>query len=431
MTTTHQTDVTPTDTPPLPVTTTPIEALRHARARQVLLRGTLERNQGRLTFTGRMTLEQFVETTTVHNRAWAKGTESEEAEELIAQREIHSSHAVGLTYFMLQGLAAATVQRLTDNEEPVPPGLREWVTRLAPPLSVAIPPVTLVLSEMPEVTTDRMGTALALSAGTLFLVADGQHRREAARRLRDMFLDIIGSGTVPRSALALGAGLEAGPLREDLLDAVVAIQETFRAWSFIAYEAHLGLSVKEMRQLFINYNYHAQPVSADLSLSFDESHPLNVFNKVLQHQLADTRHPMDISLRQLASITGLAVMGRPNMRRTPRDVEAALESAEQFWRLIRHAKDFSREDSLLRSMPILKGLAKTYWVGWRAPGRYRAPAAARKEFRHLLKTNTFDKAWLLKIPGMRELSRVQPDGSIKFSPGHNEIVAKIVASVIQ
>lgn len=417
------------ETPDAVTTTSPTEALRQVRARHLLLKGTLERNQGRLTFTGRLSLDQLVETTTVHNRAWSEATDIEGAEELVMQREIQSSHAVSLTYFLLQGLADATMRRMQEDGMEIPPALRTIWERLSPPSSAAIPPVTLVLAETPDVTTDRVGnTSLALSAGTLFLVADGQHRRDGARRLRDLFMEVIGTGTIPRSAAVLG--LEPGPITDAQIEAFVALQDTFRSWSFIAYEAHLGLTVKEMRQLFINYNYHAQPVSADLSLSFDESHPLNVFNKVLQHKLLAARPPLEISLRQLATITGLAVMGRPNMRRTPRDVEEAIAAADMFWSLVRNAKDFRREQSLLRAIPILKGLAKAFWVTHRAPERYRAEPSSKRTLRMLVKTTTFDKTWLAAVPGMKDLVRSQSDGSFKFAPTHNEIVAKLVAFVV-
>lgn len=433
MTTTREKDSQePTDSPsPTPTTTTATDALKHLRSRHTMLKGTLERNQGRVTFSGRMTLEQLVETTTVHNRAWADAADVQDAAAQVTQREIQSAHATALTYFLLQGVATATLARLEEDSLQVPALLRSVVSRLSPPSSVAIPPVTLVLSDMPEIVSERYTTSLALPAGTLFLVADGQHRREAARRLRDLFTEVIASGAVPKSAAPfLGGGIEPGALTEDLLDVFVSLQDTFRAWTFVAYEAHLGLNVAEMRQLFINYNYHAKPVSAELSLSFDESHPLNVFNKGLQESLRSARSGLDISLRQLATITGLAVMGRPNMRRMPRDPQEATDAAEQFWTLIRTAKDFKRPESLLRSIPVMKGLAKAYWVAFRAPGRFRAEAGSKRDLRATLKTTTFDKAWLMSLSGMRDLAKPQPDGSMKFSPAHNEIVAKIVASVL-
>lgn len=415
---------------PVIQTTSALDALRQTRARQLLLTGTLERNQGRPTFTGRMTLEQLVETTTVHNQAWADTASLVDAETRIMQRDIQSSHAVGLTYFLLQGVTAATLQRMEEAQQPISQSLRDLYTRLSPPSSVAIPPVTLVLQEMPEVVTTGTSTSLALSAGTLFLVADGQHRREAARRLRDIFQTVISTGVLPRQAAVLGGGLEIGPVEPERLDAFIALQETFRSWTYIAYEAHLGLSVAETRQLFINYNYHAQPVSADLSLSFDESHPLNVFNKVLQRTLAETRVPMEVTLRQLATITGLAVMGRPNMRRTPRDVEAALDAADRFWSMVRTSKDFRRDGTLLRALPVLKGLAKAFWVVHRAPTRFRAPQSAARVLRTTIKTTVFDDAWLFAIPGMRDLARVTDDKRIAFSPAHNEIIGKIVGAIL-
>jgi hypothetical protein len=48
------------------------DVLRVSRQRALVLTGQIERNQGRPTFTGRLTLDQFAELTVAHNRRWAE-----------------------------------------------------------------------------------------------------------------------------------------------------------------------------------------------------------------------------------------------------------------------------------------------------------------------------------------------------------------------
>src|SRR5579885_1920975 len=88
------------------------DAMTAARQRAVSLVGQLERNQGRPTFTGRLTLEEFAELTVVHNRKWAE--DAGESMDVVTQREILDAHANGLATFMLQGLIDATIRRLPE-----------------------------------------------------------------------------------------------------------------------------------------------------------------------------------------------------------------------------------------------------------------------------------------------------------------------------
>src|SRR6266404_9677718 len=260
------------------------DALRTGRQRSIKLLGQLERNQGKPTFTGRLTLEQFSDLTVVHNRRWAEDAGGDSMD-LVTQREIIDAHANGLAAFMLQGLVAATIERAA--EESYPPRLLEDLTKLQDRVGrsqhYGLPQVTLVLQDEPELLLikdqgdEPVAARLSMPAGRLFIVADGQHRREAARRVREFLTQIILDRRIPKSGKFYPA--QTDPVSVTELEAWIAIQDTFRSWTLISYEAHIGLNVQQARQMFTNYNCNVKPVKADLNLEFDQSNPINQFAK--------------------------------------------------------------------------------------------------------------------------------------------------------
>src|SRR5207245_6557919 len=135
-------------------------------------------------------------------------------------------------------------------------------------------------------------------------------RLEAARRVRELLNGTIANRRAPRKSRIYPA-VDA-PLSAEDTDGWIAVQETFRSATLISYEAHIGLSVDQARQLFTNYNCHVKPVKADLNLSFDQANPINQFGKTLTSQLPTNgggNQPI-FDLRQLAAINGLLCLGK-------------------------------------------------------------------------------------------------------------------------
>ena len=266
-------------------TTSIREAMRATRQRAVVLVGQVERNQGRPTFTGRLTLDQFAELTVVHNRRWAEA--AGESLQDVTQREIIDGRANDLAVFMLQGLADATIRRLKDEESldsALIDSLEKIQDRVGRSAHYGLPQVTLVLPKEPEVGLVRereseeiVAARLSLPSGMLFVVADGQHRREAARKVREFLNDLIANRRVPQRT-KLFTYSEGALLAEDM-DAWIAMHETFRIWTMVSFEAHIGLSVNQARQMFTNYNCHVKPVKMDLNLEFDQNNPINKFQR--------------------------------------------------------------------------------------------------------------------------------------------------------
>lgn len=410
------------------------EALRTGRQRTIALLGQLDRNQGRPTFTGRMTLEQFTDLTVAHNRKWA--ADAGESMDVVTQREIIDSHANGLAAFMLEGLVRATVMRAEEDRFPesLIMSLNRIAGRLGESLHYGLPQVTLVMSGEVEVrlVKDEADNVVAarmfLPAGKLLMVADGQHRREAAKRVREFLNETIANRRTPKNARFFPA-VDA-PLSGEDVEAWAAVQETFRTWTLISYEAHIGLTVEEARQLFTNYNCNVKPVKTDTNLAFDQANPINRFAKeeLVPRLGTEGPEPSPYDLRQLASINAFLFLGKTSIRNAPYNVDSLIPKAKQFWNLVLALPEFKREGSLLREVVVLKGLAKSWFYVHLA--KRNSQSAKAERLRDYIRNTRFDPAWADSVPGLDAHTVPGESGSFRFSPAHNDIVARIVAHVL-
>lgn len=407
-------------------------ALKSSRQRRVIVPGQLEQNQGRPTFTGRLTLEQFTDLTVVHNRRWAE--EAGESVDSVTQREIIDAHASGLAAFMLQGLVWATTARLTG--EPTTVGdvlehLELLQNKVGRSEHYGLPQVTLVLTSDPGF--ERIGETfvnLALPAGRLFVVADGQHRREAARRVREFLTQVILDRRIPKATKFFPVQTE--PVSAGELEAWIAVQDTFRSWTLISFEAHIGLTVAQARQMFTNYNCNVKPVKADLNLEFDQTNPINQFAKTwVLPQIQDASGGSSVfDLRQLSVIQGFLFLGKTTIKSAPYNVTDMIPVAKEFWTTILGSPEWKRSGTLVRDVPVLKGLAKAWFYVFLARRNNRADMATQVR-RYVMET-TFDEKWVDSVAGLKSHT-VPADTEVgfRFSPAHNDIVGAIVADIFQ
>lgn len=409
--------------------TSTLTALRLSRPRSVSLLGQVDENQGRMTFTGRMTLDQFCDLTVVHNRKWAESAGA--SMDTVTQREIIDAHANGIALFMLQGLVATTIQHIESGEVEAPTGVLETLKRIQQRIGTTahygLPQATFVLQDTPSFRhiKDEDGNVIAsrllLAAGKYFSVADGQHRRDAARRVREFLHYVIGNRRTPKGSKFYPA--EDAPLSTDEVEAWILVQETFRSSTVIAYEAHLGLSIDEARQLFTNYNCHVKPVKAETNLEFDQSNPINVFAKTWLQPLLEDHDGPELDLRQLGAINGFLFLGKTSIKQAPYDIAHVIVHAKRFWELITSTAEWKREDSALREVPVLKGLAKSWFMVFLAKRNNKAARA--DALRNYITSTTFDNAWMEAVPGLKEHTVATPEGGWRFSPAHNDIVGAI------
>jgi hypothetical protein len=410
------------------------EALRATRQRALVLIGGVDRNQGRPTFTGRLTLEQFAELTVVHNRKWA--VDAGESLDVVTQREIIDAYANGLAIFILQGAVDATTRRLSEDglEGAVIEQLKMIQDRVGRSAHYGLPQVTLVLQGEPEVRTiaedeEVVAARLVLPSGRLFIVADGQHRREAARRVRDFLNDIIENRRIPTKVKFYPSS--DSPMTADEMDAWVAVHETFRTWTMISYEAHIGLGVEQARQLFTNINCHVKPVKMELNLQFDQSNPINKFARewLLDQVEMNAGGSNALDLRQLSSINGFLFLGKSTIKSAPYDVTTMEASAKEFWTMVLQSEEWRRPGSLLHDVPVLKGLAKAWFYVFVA--RRNKKSDRQVQIRTYIRKAKFDRNWMESVPGLKDHTvPAENESGFRFSPAHNDIVARIVSHVL-
>lgn len=411
-----------------------MSAARHTRPRTIALMGQLDENQGRLTYSGRLTLDQFCDLTIVHNRKWAD--DAGEGFEQVTQREIIEKHVNGLATFFLQGLVSTTLGKAEEEKlaAGVVDALKRIQSRVGETAHYGIPQVTLVLEGEPTVRMIKdddgapVAAKLLLPAGKLFVVADGQHRREAAKRVRDFLYYVVGNRSTPKNTKLYG---QDAPLTADEVEAWIAVQGTFQSSSVIAYEAHLGITVPEARQLFTNINSHVKPVDATLSYQFDQSNPINQFAKGWLAKLLKRNGAADYDLRELATINGFLFLGKPSIRFVPFDVGNTMRSAKEFWDTIVNTKEWKRKGSAIHEVAVLKGLAKAWFMVYTA--RRNSQAGKEEQLNEYLKTTRFDDAWVGTMHGMRQMviASADTDGAWRFVPTHNHIVALIVKKALR
>jgi hypothetical protein len=407
--------------------------LKAGKQKSMVLTGQIERNQGLPTFTGRMTFDQFAESTVVHNRRWAE--DAGEGLDVVTQREIIEGHVSALATFILKGLIAASITRAKADGFPASAiaALGRLQDRIGVSEHYALPPVTLVLSAMPEVRPiedggEAIAARLILPAGKLFVVADGQHRREAVRKVREFLNEVIANRRTPKGAKFYPA--EDAPVSSEELEAWITVQETFRTSTTIAYEAHLGLEVSQAKQMFTNYNCNVRPVKAELNLEFDQSNPINRWAKEwLVPQLAIATKGKDLfDLRNMATINGFLFLGKTSIRSAPFSIQEQEGRAREFWSAVFQADDWKREGSRLREVPVLKGLAKAWFQVFCAKRNRKLEKAAK--LREYIRTTIFDDAWVGRVPSLATHTVPAEGGGVRFSPAHNDIVAAIVTHAL-
>jgi hypothetical protein len=85
---------------------------------------------------------------------------------------------------------------------------------------------------------------------------------------------------------------------------------------------------------------------------------------------------------------------------------------------------------LLREIAVLKGLAKAWFYVFIAKRNNRFAKAS--QLREYIRTTKFDAEWVKAVPGLETHTVPTEDGAhIRFSPAHNDIVARIVADALK
>lgn len=85
--------------------------------------------------------------------------------------------------------------------------------------------------------------------------------------------------------------------------------------------------------------------------------------------------------------------------------------------------EWKRAESYLRDVPVLKGLAKAWFMVYLARrNNKQSRAAALHDY---IRVTRFDGDWIQRVPGLSTHTVPDQTGGLRFSPAHNEILALV------
>src|SRR5207244_8770158 len=133
--------------------------------------------------------------------------------------------------------------------------------------------------------------------------------------------------------------------------------------------------------------------------------------------------------RQLSSIHGCLFLGKTTIKSAPYNVTQMLPVAKEFWTTVLQSPEWNRADSLIHEVPVLKALAKAWFYVFLARRNNKLPKAT--QLRTFIRHTVFDKPWVESVPGLLAHTVPAENGvGFRFSPAHNDIVARIVAEIL-
>ena len=136
-----------------------------------------------------------------------------------------------------------------------------------------------------------------------------------------------------------------------------------------------------------------------------------------------------LDLSQIAVINGFLFLGKTSIKSAPYNVDEMVPVAKEFWTHVLQSSEWNREGTLLRDVPVLKGLAKSWFYVFLA--KRNSQLAKAEKLRAYIRRTQFDKAWMETVPGLAAHT-VPAENAVgfRFSPAHNDIVAKISAHAL-
>jgi hypothetical protein len=347
---------------------------------------TYGKNMGNITFGLDLSLRELRDMSIIRNSDNEKDGEE-------AQRQLDINHANGLAVHTIVGLIQTQI--IKDKEQgvdtsraenlqnqighspyavlqPMVCNIRdckkggvdldiEWITRALPNGEM------IKLQSIMEV---HLASAQPLS------VVDGQHRREGFDIAFDWLLKVCKNRKYPGTLISIVDTTSSGSIIDqethDFWQRVLDI-----AWgeAHVKVEVHLGLNVREERQLFADLNNKGKTVDKSLSLSFDRSDAVNVFieEELIGHEIKFPLFIKDSSTweedvggllrKDINPITCMVMFGKTSSKKiTPAQVEARKGIAIKFWRSIEKIKGFgtqgSRKKTIAAQPVVLQAIAR-------------------------------------------------------------------------
>ena len=342
-------------------------------------------NLGRTTLKFSLSLKDFIDGSSVGNRANIENTEAYSGE-FHAQRNLDTSHANGLARYTLMGLVRAAIR---SHGEGLDENIFKMRDELGDPAYVSLQPVVCNIRTCSTNGTDLKIRDVAegrgfetgayqvmIGAKQLMWVVDGQHRREGFNRVLDFLRKVNQTYKYPAKGLFVPS-----TYTNDLIDHVThnfwaKILEIALTQATISIECHLGLKEDEEQQLFYDLNSKGKKVAQSLAYQYDHTDPVNKFiaEEIIEENLLGFK-PSEkdvsdwqndngsISRKDVNTVTCLLALGKSNSKSaTPAIVETRREYLKRFWKMIASTDGFgedkAKSKTILAQPVMLKALAK-------------------------------------------------------------------------
>jgi hypothetical protein len=422
-------------------------------------------NLGYPTLTAQIPMRDFFRISAVANEA--------ENTEDVSQRKLDPTHARKLALYILKGLVGAAIRKKVAGREEVPLSyLRVQRELLDQPYQALQPIVANIRAAGPggrdlqfKKLVAEDGSPLAvrvfLRQNQILWVIDGQHRRWAMDQVFK-FLEL----STKTLAYHKNGLYENGPqvsTEEHLLwlDCLTMASGDCK----VNVDLHLGLDVRQERQLFHDMNQLGKKVETSLALRFDQSNPLTVFANemagesilnISEHEQTDWANDDGaLALKDFVGVNSILFLGNSNVKRARASNITAEKKAmaRRFWQAVAKLDHFGTKGARLHTVAaqpvMLKGLAKVLFdlaFSNRADATDEERQALVETFFRALPNVNFkhsNKAWLYyhrsasqrAADGVAELAGWLPDEkpgvnrdigslqdkSMRFGAKHNDI----------
>lgn len=349
----------------------------------------LSENLGNHTAKLHLSMNEFVDISTVYNRDYVEEENLSAAE--IAQRLERRPHTKNLARYTVAGLFQKGVDDYREAGKKVPERVLKLQSEIGKPVYAAIQPVVCNIrdadSEMAiqrviekrggeEVESDHF-CYLQLLLSQRLTVVDGQHRRIGFATAIEWLRNITHSGRYPKSGLFNpSSGIDgAGYIFREVSDFWKVVLDRAVQTSFVSIECHIGLSIDQERQLFTDLNLRGLKPSKGQTLEFDQADPLN---RLIREMKEGGHFKFDITdsdesdwskddgrqlRKDVNTVTAFLTLGKgSSVGIVPADIENKAEWAERFWNFVQRTPKFgkagAKTKTVLSQPVVLKGLAK-------------------------------------------------------------------------
>jgi hypothetical protein len=303
--------------------------------------------------------------------------------ESVSQRKLDPAHAQKLASYILKGLIYGAIEHRRTRSLPESAVLTSMLETMGRQPYMALQPVVANiracrpagegirgrrLQNRDDVT---VGFEIFLSQKHVLWVIDGQHRRMAMKMVFDFLDQLMRTHAYPKKGSLFS---DSGELSSEALAAWQEVHAATRTFCKVAVEVHLGLDVRQERQLFHDLNNLGKRVDRNLALKFDNSNPINIFIKDFIHESVGIniveKDPKEwkedegsIALKDVVAVNAILFLNKTNIAgAVPADIANKTEVARQFWEAVSAIPGVGEPGAKTKTVAaqpvVLKALAK-------------------------------------------------------------------------